>query len=118
VARGWGTLHNKLHNLYASPNVIRVIKSKRMRWLGPVARMGEMRNAYNNLVGKPRITTASKTALGPTQPPIEWVPGALSLGVSGRGVKLITHLYLVQRSKNEWSYTSTPPIRLHGVVLS
>jgi hypothetical protein len=36
----------------------------------------------------------------------------------GRGVKLITHLHLVPRSKNEWSYTSTPPIRLHGVVLS
>jgi hypothetical protein len=33
-------------------------------------------------------------------------------------VKLTTHLHLVPRSKNEWSYTSTPPIRLHGVVLS
>jgi hypothetical protein len=39
-------------------------------------------------------------------------------GKSGRGVKLTTHLPLVPRSKNEWSYTSTPPICLHGVVLS
>jgi hypothetical protein len=43
--------------------------------------------------------------------------GALSLGESFRGVKLTTHLHLVPRSKNAWSYTSTP-IRLHGVMLS
>jgi hypothetical protein len=64
------------------------------------------------------FNTASRTALGPTQPPINWVPGALSWGWSGRGVKLTIHLHLVPRSKNEWSYTSTPPIRLHGVVFS
>jgi hypothetical protein len=40
------------------------------------------------------------------------------MGTSGRGVKLIIHLHLVPRSKNDWSYTFTPPIRLHGVVLS
>jgi hypothetical protein len=40
-------------NLYASPNIIRVIKSRRTRWVGHVARMGEMRNAYNIMVGKP-----------------------------------------------------------------
>jgi len=39
-------------------------------------------------------------------------------GQNGRGAKLTTHHYLVPRSRNEWSYTSTPPIRLHGVVLS
>jgi hypothetical protein len=39
--------------LYASPNIIRVIKSRRMRWVGHVARMGEMRNVYKILVGKP-----------------------------------------------------------------
>jgi hypothetical protein len=43
--------------------------------------------------------------------------GLFPWGWSDRGVKLITHLHLVQRSKNEWSYTFTPPIRLHGVVL-
>jgi hypothetical protein len=45
----------ELHNLYSSPNIItcRMIKSRRMRWTGHVARMGEMRHAYRILVGKP-----------------------------------------------------------------
>jgi len=45
-------IHEELHNLYASPNIIRMIKS-RMRWLENVACMGEMRNAYNILMVKP-----------------------------------------------------------------
>jgi hypothetical protein len=47
-------LHNeKLHNLYSSPSLIRMVKSRRMRWAGHVARMGERTNAYRILVGKP-----------------------------------------------------------------
>jgi hypothetical protein len=47
----WRKLHNEeLHNLYFSPNIIRMIKSRRMRWAGHVARMG--RTAYRILVGK------------------------------------------------------------------
>jgi hypothetical protein len=47
-------LHNdELHNLYSSPNIVRVIKSRRMRWAGHVARMGERRGVYRVLVGKP-----------------------------------------------------------------
>jgi hypothetical protein len=43
---GWRTLHNEeLHNLYSSPSIIRIIKSRKMRWAGHVARMGERRNA-------------------------------------------------------------------------
>jgi hypothetical protein len=50
---GWRRLHNEeLHNLYASPNVIRVIMSRRMSWAGHVARMEEMGNVYNMLVRK------------------------------------------------------------------
>jgi hypothetical protein len=44
VTGGWRKLHNEeLHNLYASPNIIRMIKTRRMRWAGHVARMGEKR---------------------------------------------------------------------------
>jgi hypothetical protein len=51
------------------------------------------------------FTTASRPALGPTQPSIQWVPGALSLGVKRPGVKLTTRLHLVPRS------------RMHGAIL-
>jgi hypothetical protein len=48
---GWRRLHNEeLHNLYGSPSVITVIKSRRMRWAGHAVRMGEMRLAYTILV--------------------------------------------------------------------
>jgi hypothetical protein len=53
VAGGWRELHNEeLHNLYSSPHVIRMLKS-RMRWASRVALMGETRNVYKILVGKP-----------------------------------------------------------------
>jgi hypothetical protein len=49
----WRRLHNKeFYALYSSPNIIRVIKSRRLRWAGHVARMGERRGAYRALVGK------------------------------------------------------------------
>jgi hypothetical protein len=44
--------------------------------------------------------------------------GSFPGGKAAGGVKLTTHLHLVPSSKNEWRYTYTPPIRLHGVVLS
>jgi hypothetical protein len=54
VAGDWRKLHNEeLHNLYSSPNIIRMIKSRRMRWAGHVARMVTERNACRILVGKP-----------------------------------------------------------------
>jgi hypothetical protein len=49
----WRKLHNELHNLCYSPNIVRVIKSRRMRWVGHVARMGEGRDVYRVLVGRP-----------------------------------------------------------------
>jgi len=45
-------LHEELNNLYSSPNIIRVIKSRRMRWVGHVARMGKRRGVYRVLAGK------------------------------------------------------------------
>jgi hypothetical protein len=54
VAREWRKLHNgELHDLYSSPNIVRVIKSKIMRWAGYVARMGEERGVCRGVVGKP-----------------------------------------------------------------
>jgi hypothetical protein len=54
VTGGWRKLHNEeLEDLYTSPSVIRIVKSRRTRWAGHVARLGEKRNVYRLLVGKP-----------------------------------------------------------------
>jgi hypothetical protein len=68
VTGGWRKLHNEeLHNLHFSPSIIRVTKSSRFRWAGHAARMGEKRNAYKILVGKPE----GKRSLG--RPRRRWV---------------------------------------------
>jgi len=54
VTREWRELHNEeLNDLYSSPNIVRVIKSRRMRLTGHVARLGERRSVYRVLVEKP-----------------------------------------------------------------
>jgi len=54
VTRELSKLHNEeLNDLYSSLNIVRVIKSRRMRWVGHVTRMGERRSVYRVLVGKP-----------------------------------------------------------------
>jgi hypothetical protein len=59
--RSWKKLHNdELHNLYSSLDIVRMIKSRRMRWVGHVAHMGEERGVYWVLVGRPK----SKRPLG------------------------------------------------------
>jgi len=64
----WRKMHNEeLNDLYSSPNIVRVIKSRRMRWAGHVARMGEERGAYRVLVVKPE----GKRPLG--RPRRRWV---------------------------------------------
>jgi hypothetical protein len=55
VTGEWRKIHNeKLHDLYISPTIVRVRKSRRMRWAGHVARIGEGRGVYRVLVGKPK----------------------------------------------------------------
>jgi hypothetical protein len=55
VTGEWRKLHNEeFHNLYSSPQIIRQVKSRRIRWAGHVARMGEERKVYKVLVGKPK----------------------------------------------------------------
>ena len=68
VTGEWRRLHNEeLNDLYSSPNIMRVIKSRRMRWAGHMARMGEDRGIYRVLVGKPE----GKRPLG--RPRHRWV---------------------------------------------
>jgi hypothetical protein len=68
VTGEWRKLHNEeLHDLCSSPSIIRRIKARTMRWAGHVARMGERRNAYRLLVGKPQ----GKRSLG--RPSRRWV---------------------------------------------
>jgi hypothetical protein len=81
VTGGWRKLHNEeLHNLYSSPSIIRIIKSRRIRWAGHVAQMGEKRNVYSLLVGKPE----GKRPLG--RPRCRWIDNIkkdlLEIGVS------------------------------------
>jgi hypothetical protein len=70
VTREWRKLHNEeLYILYSSSNIIRQIKSRRMRWAGHVARMRENRKVYRVLVGKPE----GKRPLG--RPGCRWEDG-------------------------------------------
>jgi hypothetical protein len=67
VTGEWIKLHNeKLNDLYSLPNIVRVVKSRRMRWGGHVARMGEGKDVHRVLVGKPE----GKRPLG--RPRIRW----------------------------------------------
>jgi len=53
VTGEWRKLHNELMDFYSLPNIVRVVKSRRMRWAGHVVRMGEGRGMHSVLVGKP-----------------------------------------------------------------
>jgi len=53
VTEEWEKLHNELNDLFCSPNILRVLTSRRMSWAGHVARMGEKRVAYRVMVGNP-----------------------------------------------------------------
>ena len=77
----WRRLHNEeLNGLYASPNNVRVIKSRRMRWAGHVAHMGEEKGACRVLVGKPEV----KRPLG--RPRRRWVDNTVLGWISRRWV--------------------------------
>ena len=80
VTGEWRRLHNEeLNDLYSSPNIVQVIKSRRMRWAGHVARMGEERGANRVLVGKPE----GKKPMG--RPRRRWVDIRMDLQEVGCG---------------------------------
>jgi hypothetical protein len=81
VMGGWRKLHNEeLHDLFSSPSIIRIIKSRRMRWAGHVARIGEKRNVYRLWVGK----SDGKSPLG--RPRCRWIDNIkVELSEIGRG---------------------------------
>jgi len=82
VTGKWRKLHNEeLSDLYSLPNIVRVVKSRRMRWAGHVARIGEGRGAHRVLVGKPE----GKRPLG--RPRRRWEDNIkMDLSGSGRGL--------------------------------
>jgi hypothetical protein len=63
VTGEWRNLHNELNDLYSVPTIVRVVKSRRMRWAGHVTRIGEESGVHRVLVGKPE----GKEAVGETQ---------------------------------------------------
>jgi hypothetical protein len=90
VTGGWRKLHNEeLHNLYSSPIIIRIIKSRRMRWAGHVAQMGEKRNVYRLLVGKPE----GKRPLGRTRR--RWIDN-IKMDLVEIGVSVVDWIGLAQ----------------------
>jgi hypothetical protein len=94
-------LHNEeLHILYLSPNVIVQIKSRRMRWAGHVERMGEERNVYRVLVGKPE----RKRPLG--RPRRRWEDG-IRMDLRKIGCGGIEWMHLAQDSGRWWAVVNT-----------
>jgi hypothetical protein len=90
VTGGRRKLHNEeLHNLYSSPSIIRIIKSRRMRWAGHAARMVEKRNVYMLLVGKPE----GKRPLG--RPRRRWI-GNIKMDRLEIGLSVVDWIGLAQ----------------------
>jgi hypothetical protein len=81
VTGEWRKLHNdQLHNVYSSPDIIRWIKSRRMRWAGHAARMREERKVYKVLVGKPEGRDLSEDQGEDGRMGSEWILGRLAGG--------------------------------------
>jgi len=95
VTGDWRRLRNEeLNDLYSSPNIVRVIKSRRMRWAGHVAHMGEKRGVYRVLVGKP----GGKRPLGRPRP--RWVDD-IRMDIQEMGCGYIDWIGLAQ-DRDRW----------------
>jgi hypothetical protein len=97
----WRKLHNdELHSLYSSPNIVRVIKSKMMRWVGHVARMGEGRGVYRILVGRPE----GKRLLGRHRH--RWEDN-IKMDLRETGIDGANWIQLVQERVQGWAFLNT-----------
>jgi hypothetical protein len=97
----WRKVHNdELHSLYSSPNIVRVIKPRRMRWAGHVARMGEGRGVYRVVVGKPE----DKRPLG--RPRRRWEDN-IKLDLREIGIDGSNWIRLVQDRVQWWAFVNT-----------
>jgi hypothetical protein len=98
--RVWRKLHNdELHSLCSSPDIVRVIKSRRMRWAEHVARMGKGRGVYRVLVGKPE----GKRPLG--RPRHRWGDN-IKLDLGEIGIDGANWIQLAQNRIQWWAFVS------------
>jgi hypothetical protein len=94
-------LHNEeLHGLYSSPSIIRVMKARRMRWAGHVARMGEVSGAYNILVGRPE----GRRPLG--RPRQRWEDN-IKMDIRETGFGDVDWIHLAQDRDRWWALVNT-----------
>jgi hypothetical protein len=97
----WRKLHNdELHSLYSSPSIVRVIKSRKMRWAGHVARMWEWRGVYRVLVGRPE-------GKGPLVRPGRKWEGNIKLGLGEIGIDAAKWIRLPQDMVHWRAFVST-----------
>jgi hypothetical protein len=96
----WRKLHNnESHNLYSSPNIVRVIKLRRMRWEGHVACMEEGRDVYKVLVGRPD----SKRPLG--RPRCRW-KDSIKIDIREIGINRVNWIQLAQNGVQWWAFVN------------
>jgi len=96
----WRKLHNEeLNGLYCSPNIVRVIKSRRMRWEGHVARTGERRGVYRVLVGKPEVKR-------PTGIPRRRWEDNIKMNLQGVGCVGMSWMKLAQDRDRWWAFVN------------
>jgi hypothetical protein len=109
VTGEWRKLHNEeLHNLYSSPDIIRQVKLRRMRWAGHVARIGEEREVYKVLAGKPE----GKRPLG--RPRRRWEDG-IRMDRREIGLRGVDWIRLGQ-DRDRWRAVVSAVMNLRGLA--